>query len=88
MNLDLRSSFVHTSQVIFTCYKILQHGASDFASPLKQGVLRIIITLKSPLSSAGFERANLGSNFKHANHYTTEATRRKYKSIFLYLDIS
>jgi hypothetical protein len=30
------------------------------------------ITLQKPLSSAGFEPANLGSNGKHDNHYTTE----------------
>jgi hypothetical protein len=37
-------------------------------------VLRIFIAFKNPFPSAGFERANLGSNDKHANHYTTEVT--------------
>jgi hypothetical protein len=44
--------------------------ASGFISPLKEGVLQIFITLKnsSPLP------ANLGSNGKHANRYTTKVT--------------
>jgi hypothetical protein len=46
----------------------------SFTFPPKEGVLRILITLKSSSSSAGFEPTNLRSNGKHANHYTTEAT--------------
>jgi hypothetical protein len=38
----------------------------------KQSVLQIFVAIKNPLSSAGFEPANLRSNSKHANHYTTE----------------
>jgi hypothetical protein len=30
------------------------------------------MALKNPSPSAGFEPANLESNFKHANHLTTE----------------
>jgi hypothetical protein len=30
------------------------------------------ITLKNPSLSAGLQPANLGSNGKHDNHYTTE----------------
>jgi hypothetical protein len=41
----LRSIFVHTSKVIFTCRKILRHGASGFTSTPKEGVLRIFIAL-------------------------------------------
>jgi hypothetical protein len=35
-------------------------------------MLRIIIALKNSSPLAGFEPANLGSNGKHAEHYTTE----------------
>jgi hypothetical protein len=50
---------------------MLQHGDYGFTSPPKEGMLW------SPLQSVAsseFEPANLGSNGKHANHYTTEAT--------------
>jgi hypothetical protein len=46
MNLVLQSIFVHTSQAIFTCHKILQHGTSGFTSPPNEGVLQTFITLK------------------------------------------
>jgi hypothetical protein len=39
---------------------------------MKEGVLRIFIALKNPSPSAGSEHANLESNGKQANHYTTE----------------
>jgi hypothetical protein len=55
-----------------TCHKILRHGADGFTSPPKEVVLRIVIALKIPSLSAGFEPANLGSNGKHDNNYTTE----------------
>jgi hypothetical protein len=51
---------------------LILHGTNDFASPKKEVVLRILIPLESPLSSAGFEPMNVGSNGKHDNHYTTE----------------
>jgi hypothetical protein len=35
-------------------------------------MLRIFMALENPPSSAGFEPANLGSNGKHDNRYTTE----------------
>jgi hypothetical protein len=35
-------------------------------------MLPIFIPLKKPIASAGFELANLESNGKHDNHYTTE----------------
>jgi hypothetical protein len=41
-------------------------------SPLTEGVLRIFIAPKSPSPLAEIEPANLESNGKHANHYTTE----------------
>jgi hypothetical protein len=34
----------------------------------KEVVLRIFVTLKNPLLSAGFEPANLRSSDEHANH--------------------
>jgi hypothetical protein len=54
-----------------TCRKISGHGA-DGSSPPKEIVLRISMALKNPSFLAGFEPANLGSNGKHDNHYTTE----------------
>jgi hypothetical protein len=36
-----------------------------------ESVLQIFVSLKNPSASAGIELANLGSNGKHANHYTT-----------------
>jgi hypothetical protein len=46
-------------------------GRLSFLS--KKVVLRILIALKNPSSSAGFEPVNLGSNGKHDNHQTTES---------------
>jgi hypothetical protein len=40
---DLCSCF----EVVFTCCKILRHVANGFTSPPKEGVLQILITLKS-----------------------------------------
>jgi hypothetical protein len=36
----------HTLHISLTCRKILRHGADDFASPPKEGALRIFIALK------------------------------------------
>jgi hypothetical protein len=72
----LLSIFVHTSKGSLICLKILRHEANGFASPPKEGVLWIFIALKNPSSSAGIEPAELGSNVKYANHYTTEVTSR------------
>jgi hypothetical protein len=44
--------------------------ADGFTSSPKE--VPIFIAIKNPLFSAGLEPANLGSNGKHANHYTTE----------------
>jgi hypothetical protein len=44
----------------------------DLHPPRKEVMLWIFITLKNWSSSAGFEHANLGSNGKHDNHYTTK----------------
>jgi hypothetical protein len=72
MSLALRNIFVHTSNESLTCRKILRHGTDGFSSPPKEGVLRVFVALKNPLSSEGFGPANTGSNGKHAIHYTTE----------------
>jgi hypothetical protein len=55
-----------------TYRKNKRHGAHGFTSPLKEVVLRIFITLKNSLLSAGVEPANLGPNGKHDNHFITE----------------
>jgi hypothetical protein len=41
-------------------------------TPPKESLQQIFIAIKNPSPSAVFEPANLGSNDKHANHYTTE----------------
>jgi hypothetical protein len=46
MNFAVRSIFVHTSKGS-SCHKILRHGADDFSSLPKEGVLRIFIALKN-----------------------------------------
>jgi hypothetical protein len=51
---------------------MLRLGANGFTSSPTEGVLQTFIALKNPSPSAGFEPTNLGSNGKHANHYTTE----------------
>jgi hypothetical protein len=43
-----------------TCRKMLRHGTASFTSPPKEVVLRIVIALRNPSSSPGFEPANLG----------------------------
>jgi hypothetical protein len=68
----LAKYFCSYLQVIFSCCKILQHGASDFTSPLKEDVLQIFIALKNPLPWPG-----LNPWIKHANDYTTKATSLK-----------
>jgi hypothetical protein len=55
-----------------TCSKNLRHGANVFTSPPKEVVLLVFIALKNPSLTAWFEPANLGSNDKHDNYYTTE----------------
>jgi hypothetical protein len=65
VNLAL-SIFVHTSKGPLTCRKFLRRGADSFASPPKEGVLRIFIALGRVWTG------NLRSNGMHANHYKTE----------------
>jgi hypothetical protein len=56
-----------------TWRKILRHRADGFTSPSKEVVLRILSPLNIHRTRPGLNPANLGSNGKHANHYTTEA---------------
>jgi hypothetical protein len=54
---------------------------SGFTSLTKEGVLRNCIAIKKP--SAGFEPATLGSNGKHANHYTAKASGMHMRNCLL-----
>jgi hypothetical protein len=56
-----------------TCRQILRHWAKCFTSPPKKGVLLVFIAFEKSIASVGLESANLGSNGKHANPYTTDA---------------
>jgi hypothetical protein len=47
--------------------KILRHGTDGFTSLPKEVVLRILIALKNPFPSAGYEPANLGYKDKYPN---------------------
>jgi hypothetical protein len=47
-NLALQSISIRNLQVIFTGHLILQHGASGFTAPPKEGMLQIFIALKNP----------------------------------------
>jgi hypothetical protein len=50
----------------------LRHETAGISSAPKEVVLRIFIAFKNLLSLAGFEAANLMSNGKYGNQYTTE----------------
>jgi hypothetical protein len=69
---DLTKYIFHALKGYLTCGTMLRHGACGIISPPNEGVLRILIVLKNPSLSAGFEPENLGSNGKHPNQYTTE----------------
>jgi hypothetical protein len=86
MNLALRSIIAHISKGSLTYRKILRHGTYGFTSSPKEGLLWVLIALKYPSPSAGFEAANLGSNTKHANHSTTEDDFRVASELCLKLD--
>ena len=47
-------------------FRDLLHGTDGFASPPKEGVLRIFFALKNLTASAGFEPANLSTKGQHA----------------------
>jgi hypothetical protein len=55
----LAKYFCLHSQVIFTCHKVLRHGANGFTSPPKEGVLRIFTALKDPSPSLGLNPRTL-----------------------------
>jgi hypothetical protein len=65
-----QSIFIHTCKWPFTCCKILWHGASGLQRKM---CCKSTIALKNPLHWQDFNPRTLGSNGKHANHYTTEA---------------
>ena len=50
----------------------LRHGVDGFASPPKEGVLRIFFALKNPKASVGFEPANLGTKGQNATSRPTK----------------
>jgi hypothetical protein len=54
--------------------KYYDNGTSSFVFPLEEGVLQIFIVLKNQSPWMGLNPANLGSNGKLANHYTTKVT--------------
>jgi hypothetical protein len=81
INLASRSSCVRTCKWFCTCRKIFRHEADGFTSPSKEGVLRIFTALKNPSFRPGLNLRTLGSNGKHANHYTSRrllAYNRQY----------
>jgi len=53
----------------------LRHGTDGFTSPPKERVLKIFFALKNPTDSAGFERANLGTNLGFNLVYTFRHSR-------------
>jgi hypothetical protein len=61
INLALQRICVHTSKGSLTCRKILLVGVNGFTSPSKEVVLRIVIAVKNPSPSDGFESAKLWS---------------------------
>ena len=51
----LRNISIHARKVLLHAVN-LRHGTDGFTSPPKEVVLRIFITLKNPLTSAGIHR--------------------------------
>jgi hypothetical protein len=72
MNSSLRIICVHTLKVFLKRRKILRHEVDGFIYPPKERVLRIFVSLKKSIALCRFEPANLRSNGKHANDYTTD----------------
>jgi hypothetical protein len=66
-----RSSFVHISKGLLTHRKILRHGADSFTSPPKEGVLRILSSLKIHCPRPRWTREIVFSG-KHASRCTSE----------------
>jgi hypothetical protein len=66
-----------------TCLKVLRHGTSGFTSSTKEGLLRIFIALK--IHRLGWVRTReLWVQWKHTNHYTTEATITLQSHLFIF----
>ena len=56
----------------------LRNGTDGFASPPKEGVLRIFFRPKNPTASARFEPANLGTKGQHATPRLPKPLNRAY----------
>jgi hypothetical protein len=56
----LAKYFCSSVQMIFTCRKILRHGASGFTSLPKEDMLRISVALNKPLPRLGLNTRTLG----------------------------
>jgi hypothetical protein len=70
-NLALRSNFVRLASDVLHAVKSYDMGLSALLSTRR----KVCCGFLSPkIYSAGSEHANLGSNGKQAEHYTTEAT--------------
>jgi hypothetical protein len=60
INFALRSFCSYLQVIFFACCNILRHGASGFTSSPKEGVLRIFIALKNPLTLPGLNPRTVG----------------------------
>jgi hypothetical protein len=68
MSVNFAYKFLFHTVGIFNMPLNFSTWAHGFISPPKEVVLRILIAIKNPSSSTGFEHAYLGSNGKHGNH--------------------
>lgn len=71
----IQSRVDEADMLISVSLKLCSMGreASGFtSSPLKEVLLWILIAIKNPSLSSGFEPMNLGSSGMRADHYTTE----------------
>jgi hypothetical protein len=66
----------HIWKCSLTCHKILWQGPNALRTPPLLD--KMLIALRNPSPSAGFEPAKLGWNGKRANHCTTEDYSRKH----------
>jgi hypothetical protein len=73
MNLAFEA-LLFTLQTYFLYVAKSYDRADGFTSPSKEGVLCGFLSPLKSIASAESEPVNLGSNGKHANHYTTDAT--------------
>jgi hypothetical protein len=71
MNLALRSTSVHTCKWFLHAIKSYYMGPHALPSVWGKVYCGFLSPLKKSIVSARFEPANLESNGKHANHYTT-----------------